>query len=140
MSIFIDTGAFLAKFLINDQHHKSAIITWNKLQKVKDRFFTTNFILDEMITLLGRWVSEDFSLEKAYSIYNSRSFVILRPDEFDELKALEYYKKFKDKKIGFTDCISFTLMKKHRIEQVFSFDRHFTDVGFKNIGMENFSL
>jgi predicted nucleic acid-binding protein len=136
MNIFIDTGAFLAKYLAKDQHHKSAIVIWNKLQESKDRCFTTNFILDETITLLGRWVSADFSLEKAYSIYNSHSFVILRPDESDELKALEHYKKFKDKKIGFTDCISFALMKKHRIEQVFSFDRHFTDAGFKNIWME----
>lgn len=133
MSIFIDTGAFLARYIVHDQYHKSSIAIWNKIQKSSNKFVTCNFVLDEMITLLGRWVSEDFSLEKAHHIYNSKSILLLRPDESDELHALELYKKFKDKKMSFTDCVSFALMKKHRIEQVFTFDRHFTDVGFKVI-------
>jgi predicted nucleic acid-binding protein len=133
MTTFIDTGAFLARYIVKDQHHKSALLKWNKLQKANTKLYTTNFILDELITLLGRWVGEEFSLEKAYNIYHSEVFIILRPDESDEMQALEYYKKFKDKKIGFTDCISFTLMKKNKISNVFSFDRHFSDAGFIHI-------
>jgi uncharacterized protein len=133
MTIFIDTSAFLARYIVKDQHHEAAISKWNKLQKTEKNYVTSNFILDEMITLLGRWAGEDISLEKAYSIYNSESFVILRPDESDEMEALRLYKKFSDKKIGFTDCISFALMKRHKIQKVFSFDRHFTDAGFIQI-------
>lgn len=106
---------------------------WNQLQKTKAKFYTSNFVLDEMITLLGRWVSEDFALEKAYSIYNSEAFIIVRPEEAEEFHALELYKKFSDKKMGFTDCVSFALMKKYKIQNVFSFDRHFTDAGFTRI-------
>lgn len=133
MAIFIDTGAFLARYIEKDQHHKEALVKWNKLHKSNSKYFTSNFVLDEMITLLGRWAGEEFSLEKAYSIYNSDSFTILRPEESDEMHALEYYKKYRDKKIGFTDCISFALMKKQRIQKVFSFDRHFADAGFSLI-------
>jgi len=133
MTVFIDTGAFLARYIVRDQHHNSAITKWNRLQKSKAKYCTSNFVLDEMITLLGRWVGEEFALEKAYSIYNSDSFLIVRPDEADELRALELYAKFSDKKIGFTDCISFALMKKHKISKVFSFDRHFIDAGFTKI-------
>lgn len=130
MAIFIDTGAFLARYIVKDQHHKDALLRWKKLQSAKNKCFTSNFVLDEMITLLGRWVNEDFALEKAYLIYSSDAFTILRPEEADEMLALEYYKKFQDKKIGFTDCVSFALMKKHKISNVFSFDRHFSDAGF----------
>lgn len=133
MTIFIDTGAFLARYIVRDQHHKTAISTWNKLHKSKQKYFTSNFILDEMISLLGRWVGEEYALEKAYTIYNSDLFTILRPEESDEMYALEFYKKFRDKKIGFTDCVSFALMKRHKIGYVFSFDRHFVDVGFTEI-------
>jgi predicted nucleic acid-binding protein len=133
MAIFVDTGAFLARYIVKDQHHKTAISKWNKLHKSNSKYFTSNFVMDEMITLFGRWVSEEFALEKAYSIYNSDLFTILRPEESDEMHALEYYRKFRDKKIGFTDCVSFALMKKHKIQEVFSFDRHFTDVGFTKI-------
>ena len=133
MTIFIDTGAYLARFIVKDQHHKLAMTKWNKLQKSKIKYFTSNFVLDEMITLLGRWVSVEFALEKAYSIYSSEAFIVLRPEEEDEFHALKFYKKFSDKKIGFTDCVSFALMKKHKIQRVFSFDRHFVDVGFTKI-------
>ena len=133
MAIFIDTSAFLARYIAKDQYHNTALSKWDKLSKSKSKFYTSNFILDEMITLLGRWVSEEFSLEKAYTIYNSDVFTILRPDDSDEMQALEFYKKFSDKKIGFTDCVSFALMKKHKIEKVFTFDRHFTDAGFTKI-------
>jgi hypothetical protein len=133
MTTFIDTGAYLARYLVKDQHHKSAIAKWNKLQKSKTKYLTSNFVLDEMITLLGRWVGQEFALEKAYSIYSSESFLILRPEEKDEFYALELFKKFSDKKISFTDCISFSLMKKHKIQKVFSFDRHFADAGFVQV-------
>jgi len=133
MTIFIDTGAFLARYIVKDQHHKSAITKWKKLHKSNSKYVTSNFVLNEMITLLGRWVGEDFALEKAYSIYNSDSFIILRPEESDEMHALDYFKKYSDKKIGFTDCLSFVLMKKHKIHDIFTFDRHFVDVGFTKI-------
>lgn len=133
MAIFIDTSAFVARYIAKDQYHKTALSKWNRLSKSKAKFYTSNFILDEMITLLGRWVDEEFSLEKAYTIYNSDFFTILRPEESDEMKALEFYKKFSDKKIGFTDCVSFALMRKYKIENVFTFDRHFSDVGFIQI-------
>jgi predicted nucleic acid-binding protein len=130
--IFIDTCAFLARYLVKDQHHKNALKKWSKLQKSNSKMYTSNFVLDEMITLLGRWVGADFAIQKAYSIYHSESFVILRPDETDEFLALGLCKKFSDKRISFTDCISFSLMKRHKIENVFSFDRHFTDAGFSH--------
>ncbi len=130
MTTYIDTGAFLARYLVKDQFHHSAVVKWNKLHKNKTKCVTSNFVLDEMITLLGRWGGESFSLEKACSIYQSESFVILRPDESDEMQALEFYKKFSDKKIGFTDCVSFALMKRNKLEKVFSYDRHFADAGF----------
>jgi uncharacterized protein len=133
MAIFVDTGAFLARYLTKDQHHKAAIAKWNKLQKSPSKLFTSNFIMDEFITLLGRWVNEDFAIEKAYGIYNSDLFTILRPEESDEMLALDFYKKFSDHKIGFTDCVSFALMKQHNIREVFSFDRHFSDVGLARI-------
>lgn len=32
--------------------------------------------------------------------------------------------------LSFVDCVSFTLMRRHEIENVFAFDRHFTEQGF----------
>jgi len=39
--------------------------------------------------------------------------------------------KFADQGVSFTDCLSFRLMKRHRIRSVFGFDHHFTAAGFR---------
>lgn len=55
---------------------------------------------------------------------------ILRPDEDDELAALDWFQKYADQSMSFTDYISFVLMEKHKLKNAFSFDRHFAIAGF----------
>ena len=62
---FIDTGAFLARYLPADQHHKTATLLWNKIR-----------------------ASYSFAAEKARIIYASNALEILRPDSLTELAAL----------------------------------------------------
>ncbi len=56
---------------------------------------------------------------------------ILRPDADDEEKAVDVFAKFADQQVSFTDCISFVLMRRNRLERVFTFDRHFGSAGFE---------
>ena len=60
---------------------------------------------------------------------NVRWFV-LRPDADDETRAIDLFAKFADQQISFTDCVSFVLMRRNRLERAFTFDRHFADAGF----------
>ena len=129
--LFIDTGAFIGKYLTQDQHHKDAQDKWQQIEKEKRRCLTSNFVLDETFTLLGRWTNAKFAAEKANIIYSSKMIEILRPEHSDELAAIELLQKFADQKISYTDCISFVLMKRMKIKQAFSFDRHFIAAGFK---------
>ena len=128
--IFIDAGAFLARYLSHDQYHDRAKGTWSKLISSRESCFTSNFVLDETITLLGRRAGYDFALERAKNIYASQVITVFRPDERDEVKALAYFGKYADQHVSFTDCISFVLMKREKINRVFSFDRHFELAGF----------
>ena len=128
--IFIDTGAFLARYLSRDQYHKTALPLWDKLRTTHERCLTSNFILDETLTLLSRRASHPFAVEKARILYSSTALEILRPDALTELDALNWFDKFSDQGISFTDCISFALMREAGIQQVFSFDSHFERAGF----------
>lgn len=49
--IFIDTAAFLAKYLSRDQHHQQAVECWDKIRKGKEFCLTSNFVLDETICI-----------------------------------------------------------------------------------------
>lgn len=128
--LFIDTGAFIAKYHSRDNYHQKTLDMWNKIQQYRLRCFTSNFILDETITLLGRRLNYHFAAERAKIFYMSKAFTILRPTLEEEVAALRFFEKYIDQKISFTDCISFVLMKKYKISQVFSFDKHFQHAGF----------
>jgi predicted nucleic acid-binding protein len=128
--IFIDTGAFLARYLRKDQNHRSALAVWEKLGSKPEICVTSNFVLDETFTLLGRRAGYSFAVQRAKNIYASQAFTICRPDKEDEIKALQIFSKYADQHVSFTDCISFVLMKREKINRVFSFDRHFKLAGF----------
>jgi len=128
--IFVDTGAFLAKYIAKDEHHRASISPWYALEKSKERLFTTNFVLDETFTLLGRRTGYAFAAQKARAILSSSAITILRPGKYDEIEAVKLFEKFADQSVSYTDCISFVLMRSNKIERVFTFDRHFELAGF----------
>ena len=129
--IFIDTGAFLARYLSSDQHHKIAVALWDKIRTTRQTCITSNFVLDETFTLLARRASYSFAAKTARLVFNSSALEILRPNLPVEQVALDLFEKFADQEISFTDCISFALMREAGIQTVFSFDSHFERAGFK---------
>ena len=131
--IFIDTGAFLARYLAKDQYHGPATAFWDELKIRNEGLATSNFVLDETATLLGRRGGYLFASKRLKTVYASNILQICRPDRDDELRAIDWFAKFSDQGVSFTDCISFVLMTRMRIEQVFSFDRHFDSAGFKRL-------
>lgn len=129
--IFIDTGAFLGRYIQNDQHHPAAAALWEKLASKKIKIFSSNFVLDETFTLLARWAGYSFAAARAKNIYSSEKLTILRPEHSDEMEAIDLFEKYADQKISYTDCISFVLMRRERIKTAFSFDKHFHQLGFE---------
>ena len=102
--IFIDTGALLARYLTQDQYHGLATETWQNLEQQSQPLVTSNFVLDETLTLLGRRATYAFAAERSLAIYASNVFTILRPELADELAALELFTKYAGQKISFTDA------------------------------------
>lgn len=129
--IYIDTGAFLARYLSHDQYHLKAMNAWKRLEQLNRPCFTSNFVLNETFTLLARRTDYAFAAERARIILSSEILTILRPAEGEEYEALELFEKYADQQVSFTDCISFALMRKKNIEQAFSFDHHFERAGFR---------
>ena len=131
--IYIDTCAFLARYLAKDQYHDQAVAFWGELKTGKEVLVTSNFVLDETATLLVRRAGYLFASKRLQAVYASNLLQIRRPDQEDELRAIDWFAKFSDQGVSFTDCISFVLMNRGRIERVFSFDRHFDTAGFKRL-------
>ena len=129
--IFVDTGAFVARYVRQDSHHRRARRAWAEIERSHSRCFTSSFVLDETFTLLGRRASYSFAADRARSLLHSAALTILRPDADDEEKAVDVFAKFADQQVSFTDCTSFYLMRHHGLNRAFTFDRHFADAGFE---------
>ena len=128
--IFIDTSAFLARYIARDQYHSRAMAQWNLLASTNIPCVTSNFVIDELVTLLTRRASPRFAAERARQIYASSSLQILRPDAADEAAAVILLEQHAGLTLSFTDCVSFALMRRHGIADAFTFDEHFRSVGF----------
>jgi predicted nucleic acid-binding protein len=132
--IFVDTGVFYARYDLRDSKHRIASRLWEELDGTL--LITTNHILEETFTLLARRVGYAFAANLANHVYASVELAVVYTTREEEQAALPFLRKFADQKIGFTDCISFAVMRHHGISTAFTFDRHFIDAGFKVIGLK----
>ena len=128
--LFIDTGAFLAWELERDQYYEIARRRWGLLADSAIRLYSSEHVLDETLTLLGRRSSYAHAANRGADYLRSESLEILQTSEEDWPRALKAMTKYADQGVSCTDCLSFVLMKREKIRSVFTFDRHFAAAGF----------
>jgi hypothetical protein len=122
--IFIDTSAFCALTISKDQHNASAKALYKTIQKNKAAIHSSDYVLDEVYTLLKTRGSHATAVKFMDEIVKSH-IIILRVTEEIEASAKLIFRRFEEKKLSFTDCTSFALINQLGIEAVFAFDEHF---------------
>ena len=76
--IFVDTGAFYASKVANDVNHRSAIGIEKLISEGKyGKMVTTNYVLDELYTLLRGRVSYEHTIQIGETIRNSPNIRII---------------------------------------------------------------
>lgn len=127
----VDTGAFFAQRNPTDEHHQRAMQGFADLASSSVLLYSTEHILDETLTLLARRESYAYAAEAGEDLLGSRALRWLDATESDWTAALKLMRKYADQAVSFTDCISFAVMKRESIRDVFGFDRHFLVAGFR---------
>lgn len=126
----MDTAGFLALWDASDELHRRAVGLQRKLASRKCCFLTTDYILDETVTLLrirhSHAAAEDFldAMEKTRFIQTEWT------DSLRFSSAATLFRKHQDKEWSFTDCVSFAVMRERGISDAFTTDRHFAQAGF----------
>lgn len=128
--LFVDTSWFKAFVDKKDDFYAQASDQFGKIESEKIPLVTTNFILDESYTLIRKRVSkaESFKFKELLSeLTGILSLVRITPK--DENDAWSYFKEDWSG-LSFTDCTSFTVMKRLDLKDVATFDNHFARAGF----------
>ena len=131
--IFVDTSAWDAIADKGDVEHLSALKFRDEIVK-KYRLVTSNYILDELYTLLLMNIGYTKALDFKQKLDHLSSENVLDIAWIDEGMANQAWDAFQmynvDKTWSFTDCTSFTVMKNMGLTEVFAFDHHFEQMGF----------
>src|SRR6266550_1931195 len=130
VEVLMDTAGFLALWDAGDAHHKRALDFQAELTRHRRHFLTTDYIVDETVTLLLLRHSHGAASDFLKTVRASESLRLewVTPDRFHA--AADFFSRHQDKEWSFTDCVSFTLMRELSISDSFTTDHHFRQAGF----------
>ncbi len=123
---FVDTGAWFAAFVPNDPDHAAAD-AW--LRQNTAPLVTTDYVLDELLTLLKRRGEFERALRLGQAIVDGAIVQFEWVTPADVASAWDVFRQFRDKGWSFTDCTSRVIMERMRISTAFAFDEHFRQFG-----------
>lgn len=128
--LFIDTTAFMALYDRSDRYHASTIRYWRSLREKRVKLWTSEYILDETLTLIRKRVGHGEAVAFGNSIRTGKTDVLEVTRDIRDT-AWEIFVRYSDKDFSFTDCTSFALMRQIAVKKAFSFDRHFAQFGLE---------
>jgi predicted nucleic acid-binding protein len=128
--VFMDSAGFLALWDTGDEHHTAASRLQEELAGNRRRFLTTEYIVDETITLLLIRHSHTAAADFLDTVERSEALRLewIGPERFHAAAGL--FRRHADKQWSFTDCVSFMIMRELRIRDAFTTDHHFRQAGF----------
>ena len=92
---------------------------------------TTSLILVETLSLLTKRRGKALALQVGAGLLASSRLRIVHVDESLQREAWGLFGSSADKDWDLVDCVSFTVMRRHGVSEVFGFDRHFVQAGFR---------
>ena len=130
MRIFIDTGAWYALFNNLDIHHSRASAFVQKLIGQKARLFTSDYVIDETLTLIRARLGHEKAVEFGRWVLQSPLVKVINVDEKIWQAAWDVFVRYDDKDFSFTDCTSFAIMRHLGLINALAFDHNFEQAGF----------
>jgi predicted nucleic acid-binding protein len=128
--VFMDSAGFLALWDASDEHHLAASRLQEEMAGKRRSFFTSDYVVDETVTLLLMRHSHAAAADFLDTVERSEALCLewIGPERFYAGAAL--FRRHADKEWSFTDCISFALMRELRTRDAFTTDHHFQQAGF----------
>jgi len=134
--VFVDSSALKANYDSGDDLHVRAAGLMRKIQARETEvtsFMTTDYVLDEAVTLTRFAHSHGKAVELAEATLSSRFMRLVYCDEDLFSDGMGIFKQHGDKDWSLTDCVSFATMRRYAIRTAFTFDAHFRQAGYATL-------
>ena len=128
MNTFVDTSGFYAVLDADDDCHQAAKRLWMDLLEKENRLHTSNYVLVETFALLQHRLGME-----SIRVFTADILPIMDVFWVDEGVHRSAHHAFlisDRRQLSLVDCISFEVMRRLQLEDVFCFDSHFTEQGF----------
>ena len=125
--VFVDTSAWFAYVNAADPDHRRMR---EVLDEAPPRLVTSTYVFDETVTLTQARLGHRRAVAVGRTLLDPAIVELLRVTPVDERAAWALFERRPDKSYSFTDCTSFVLMRRERIERAIALDAHFAQEGF----------
>jgi uncharacterized protein len=126
--LFVDTGGWFAFFVASDPDHATTAAV---LSQWEGRLLTTDYIFDELVTLVRYRAGHRQAVRVGTALRDRRNVDLVRVLAEDLETAWRTFVRQSDKQYSFTDCISFAVMKRLGLSTAAAVDDHFRQAGFR---------
>lgn len=129
VEVFVDTSAWYALRVANDEKHAAARRILERLSRQQASLHTSDWCLVETIALIARRVGKTESVAAGDWILSSGA---VRVHGLGELLG-DAWRLFQtsDGRVSLVGCGSFALMKRLALERAFAFDEDFAAAGLR---------
>jgi len=130
--LFVDTGAFYARFDEGSSRHERADAVFEGVGQGKHPYrplYTSTYVLDELATLILSHRNHSAAVEAVERVRDS-PVTVIHPDRKDFESAYNQFVRYDDHEISFTDHMSGVLAEDRGVEHAFTFDIDFRTLGF----------
>ena len=131
MTVFLDTVGLLALWNRRDQWHAAAAEAFSELVANEARLVTTTCVLVECGNAAARFPFRQLVVELRNELRGANDLLTPTPDECDAAWAA--YARGEAAQAGIVDHVSFIVMHREGLTQVFSNDTHFRAAGFETL-------
>ena len=125
--VFVDTSAWFAYANASDPDHRRVRTV---LDDAPGRLVTSTYIFDESVTLMRARFGHRRAVAVGRTLLDPTVVELLHVTPVDEKAAWALFERRPDKSYSFTDCTSFVLMRRERMERAVALDAHFSQEGF----------
>jgi predicted nucleic acid-binding protein len=134
--VFVDTGAWYALQVKDDEWHAEAVDAFEALLAGRHLLVTTNHVVGETYTLLRITCGHAPAVHFLDKVEETRRLDRIFVGESTETHAYRILRQYAGQDFSFVDATSFAVMRAGRIRHAFAFDQHFATTRFVRVPLD----